>query len=78
MVVFSGEGSSQAQDSLLLGVIPLLTGMEAAGGAMTKLSERNTITLMMRNIDVHDACRQSAGCSHSANVRRGALPFTVT
>ena len=56
VVILFGEGSSQAQDSLLLDVIPLLTGMEAAGGVMTKLIERNTTTLMMRNIDVHDAC----------------------
>ena len=77
VVILSGEGSSQAQDSLFLDVIPLLTGMETVGGVMTKLIERNTTTLMMRNTDVHDACRQSAGCSRSANVCRGALPFTV-
>ena len=77
VVILSGEGSSQAQDSLLLDVIPLLMGMETVGGVMTKLIERNTTTLMMRNTDVHDACRQPAGCSRSANVCRGAPPFTV-
>ena len=77
VVILSGEGSSQAQDSLFLDVIPLLTGMETVGGVMTKLIERNTTTLVMRNTDAHDACWQSAGCPRSANVRRGALPFTV-
>ena len=74
VVILSGEGPSQAQDSLLLDVIPLLMGMETVGGVMTKLIERNTTTLMMT---VHDACRLPAGCSGSANVCRGALPFTV-
>ena len=56
VVILSGEGSSQAQDSPFLDVIPLFTGMETAGGVMTKLIERNTTTLTMRNTDVHDAC----------------------
>ena len=77
VVIFSGEGSSQAQDSLFLDVTPLLTGMETVGGVITKLIERNTTTLVVRNTDAHDACWQSAGCPRSANVRRGALPFTV-
>ena len=47
-VILSGEGSSQAQDSLFLDVTPLLTGMETVGGVMTKLIERNTTTLVMR------------------------------
>ena len=56
VVILSGEGSSQAQDLLLLDVTSLLTDMEIAGGVMTKLIERNTTTLMMRNTDVHDVC----------------------
>ena len=56
VVILSGEGSSQAQDSPFLDVTPLFTGMETAGGVKTKLIERNTTTLMMRNTDVHDAC----------------------
>ena len=47
VVILFGEGSSQAQNSLLLDVIPLFTGMEAAEGVMTKLIERNTTTLTM-------------------------------
>ena len=56
VVILSGDGSSQAQDLLLLDVTSLLTGMENAGGVMTKLIERNTTTLMVRNTDVHDVC----------------------
>ena len=77
VVILSGKGSSQAQDSLFFDVTPLLTGMETVGGVMAKLIERNTTTLVMRNTDAHDARWQSAGCPRSANVRRGALPFTV-
>ena len=56
LLILSGEGPSQAQDSPFLDVTPLFTGMETAGGVMTKLIERNTTTPMMRNTDVHDAC----------------------
>ena len=56
VVLLTGEGSSHAQDSPLLDVTPLFTGLEAAGGVMTKLIERNTTTPMKRNTDVHDAC----------------------
>ena len=56
VVILSGEASSQVQDLLFLDVTSLLTGMEIAGGVMTKLIERNTTTLMMRNTDVHDVC----------------------
>ena len=56
VVLLTGEGSSQAQDSPLLDVTPLFSGLEAAGGVMTKLIERNTTTPMKRNTDVHDAC----------------------
>ena len=38
----TGEGSSQAQGLPLLDVTPLSMGLETAGGAMTKLIERNT------------------------------------
>ena len=56
VVILSGEASSQVQDLLFLDVTSLLTGMEIAGGVMTKLIERNTTTLTMRNTDVHDVC----------------------
>ena len=56
VVILSGEGSSQVQDLLLLDVTSLLTGVETAGGVMTKLIERNTTTLTVRNTDVHDVC----------------------
>ena len=56
VVILSGEASSQVQDLLFLDVTSLLTGMEIASGVMTKLIERNTTTLMMRNTDVHDVC----------------------
>ena len=56
VVILTGEGSSQAQDSPFLDVTPLFTGMETTGGVMTKLIERNTTTPMKRNTDVHDAC----------------------
>ena len=48
VVILTGEGSSQAQDSPFLDVTPLFTGMETAGGVMTKLIERNTTTPMKR------------------------------
>ena len=56
VAILTGEGSSQAQDSPFLDVTPLFTGMETAGGVMTKLIERKTTTPMKRNTDVHDAC----------------------
>ena len=56
VVILSGAASLQVQDLLFLDVTSLLTGMEIAGGVMTKLTERNTTTLMERNTDVHDVC----------------------
>ena len=56
VVILSGEASLQVQDLLFLDVTSLLTGMEIAGGVMTKLTERNTTILMERNPDVHDVC----------------------
>ena len=38
-------------------------GVETVGGVMTKLTERNTTTFMMRNTDVHDVCWQSGRVS---------------
>ena len=55
-VLLTGAGSSQVQDLALLDVTPPVTGLETAGGVMTKLIERNTTTPMERNIDVHNAC----------------------
>ena len=40
--ILSGEASLQVQDLLFLDVTSLFTGMEIAGGVMTKLTERNT------------------------------------
>ena len=42
VVTLSGEASLQVQDLLFLDVTSLLTGMEIAGGVMTKLTVRNT------------------------------------
>ena len=56
VVILSGEASLQVQDLLFLDVTSLLMGMEIAGGVMTKLTERNTTTLMESNTDVHDVC----------------------
>ena len=56
VVILSGEASLQVQDLLFLDVTSLLTGMEIAGGVMTKLTVRNTTTLMESNADVHDVC----------------------
>ena len=56
VVILAGQGVLQAQDSPFWDVTPLFTGMEIAGGVMTKLIERNTTTPMKRNTDVHDAC----------------------
>ena len=56
VVILSGEASLQVQDLLFLDVTSLLTGLETAGGVMTKLTERNTTILMERNPDVHDVC----------------------
>ena len=56
VVILTGDGFSLAQDSPFLDVIPLFSGLETAGGVMTKLIERNTTTPMKRNTDVHDAC----------------------
>ena len=56
MVTLSGEASSQVQDLLLLNITLLLTGVETVDGVMTKLIERNTITLLASNPDVHDVC----------------------
>ena len=56
MVTLSGEASSQVQDLLLLGITLLLTGVETVDGVMTKLTARNTITLLASNPDVHGLC----------------------
>ena len=41
-VTLSGEASLQVQDLPFLDVTSLPTGMEIAGGVMTKLTKRNT------------------------------------
>ena len=56
VVTLSGQASSQVQDLLLLNITLLFTGVETVDGVMTKLIERNTITLLASNPDVHDVC----------------------
>ena len=67
--VFTGAGLAA------LGRLSLAHG--AAGGVMTKLTERNTIILTAANRDVHDECCQPVGSPHSVNVSFVALPITV-
>ena len=54
MVTLSGEAS--VQDLLLLHVTLLLMCVETVGGVMMELTERNTITFMASQPDVHDVC----------------------
>ena len=52
VVILTGEGSSQVQDSLLLDVTLLSMGLESA--VMTKLIERNITNHTQRDTNVHD------------------------
>ena len=50
-VTLPGEASPQVQDLLFLDITSLLTGLEIAGGVMTKLTERNTTISLTTRAD---------------------------